>query len=277
MAQPDTIHCGDCCDLLEQVAPESVALAVVDPPYNIGYDYGEDEYDDNLSPALYQRWSRQWMKLVHRALQPDGSMWLIIGDEWAAELKVLSREVGFHLRSWVVWYYTFGVNSPKKLSRSHAHLLYLTKNPTAFTFNSNQIRVPSARAVVYNDKRAHPDGRLPDDTWILRPQDLPDGFPAEGDTWHVPRVCGTFKERQEGAANQLPEQLVGRIIRACSDEGQLILDPMCGTGTVLATAKKLNRRYLGFDSSQKYSQLSSVRLDKVNPGDALDGPIPQGG
>lgn len=273
----DQVLTGDCLEHLKHVPSDSVDLAIVDPPYNVGYDYGEGEYTDNLPANEYEEWSRRWMTEIHRVLAGDGTFWLIIGDEWMAELKVLANKIGFHTRSIVVWYYTFGVNSPKKFSRSHAHLLYFTKHPAAFTFNANAVRVPSARALVYNDKRANPDGRLPDDTWILRPQDLPDGFPAEGDTWHVPRVCGTFKERQEGAANQLPEQLCGRIIRACSDEGQLILDPMCGTGTVLATAKKLNRRYLGFDSSQKYSQLSSARLDKVNPGDALDGTIPQGG
>jgi DNA modification methylase len=274
---PDSIYQGDCAYLMSRVEPESVALAVVDPPYNIGYDYGEGEYKDNLKPAEYHAWSRVWLNATHRVLRPDGSLWVVIGDEWAAEIKVLACEIGFHLRSWVIWYYTFGVNSSGKFSRSHAHLLYFTKNKQHFTFNAQQCRVPSSRALVYNDKRANPDGRLPDDTWILRPQDLPDGFPAEGDTWHVPRVCGTFKERQEGAANQMPEQLVGRIIRTCSHEREIVLDPMCGTGTVPAVAKKLNRVYLGFDLSVEYSQLAARRVASVNAGDALDGPIPQGG
>ncbi len=73
---------------------------------------------------------------MHRALKPNGTFWLAIGDEYAAELKVIvHREVGFHLRSWVIWYYTFGVNCTKKFSRSHAHLLYFVKDPKAFTFN----------------------------------------------------------------------------------------------------------------------------------------------
>lgn len=268
---------GDCREILSTQSANSIDLVIVDPPYNIGYNYGEDEYDDNQSPDRYAQFSRQWIEQVHRVLVPYGSFWLIIGDEWAADLQVIARQTGFHLRSWVVWYYTFGVNCTDKFNRSHAHLLYFTKHKNQRTFNKNDIRVPSARMLEYNDKRANPEGRLPDDTWILRPQIIPEAFQAESDTWTIPRVCGTFKQRQKGAANQLPEQLVGRIIRACSNKGDVVLDPMAGTGTVLATAIKLERNYMGIELSPKYSKLISERLAGIKPGDMLDGPIPQGG
>ncbi len=271
------IYAGDCCQLTQHVPSETVDLVICDPPYNIGFEYGEDEYKDNLSPAAYLAWSQEWMTGIHRILKHHGSFWLLIGDEWAAELKVAARDIGFHMRSWIVWYYTFGVNSPNKFTRSHAHIFYFTKHKKLFTFNPDQIRVPSARALVYNDGRANPDGRLPDDTWILRPQDLTDGFAADGDTWFLPRICGTFKQRQEGAANQLPEQLVGRIIRACSNVGDLVHDPMAGTGTTLTVAKKLDRQYLGFELSPNFATKIANRLQSAQVGDVLDGPIPQGG
>src|SRR5690606_38957268 len=95
-------------------------------------------------------------------------------------------------------YYTFGVNCKYGFSRSHTHLFHFVKDPKKFTFNAAdpEIRVPSARQLVYGDRRANPKGRLPDNTWILRPQDMPDGFQQDGDTWYFPRVAGTFKERQ---------------------------------------------------------------------------------
>lgn len=273
----DKIHTGDCLQLMQAVPDESVDLTFLDPPYNIGFDYGEDEYKDNLKPEAYMAWCQAWMAQIHRVTKPTGSFWLAIGDEWAAELKVAARQAGFHMRSWIVWYYTFGVNSPKKFTRSHAHLFYFTKHKKNFTFNASQIRVPSARAIEYNDKRANPDGRLPDDTWILRPKELPSGFPADGDIWFIPRICGTFKQRQEGAANQMPEQLMGRIIRACSNEGDLVFDPMSGTGTTVTVAKKLNRHYLGMELSERFSAKIVTRLRGARVGDPLDGPIPQGG
>lgn len=273
----DKIYTGDCLHHYQSLPNNYVDLTFLDPPYNIGYDYGDDEYKDNLTPDAYMAWCSQWMSEIYRTLKPNGSFWLAIGDEWAAELKVLARQCGFHMRSWIVWYYTFGVNSSKKFTRSHAHLFYFTKHKKNFTFNADQIRVPSARALEYNDKRANPNGRLPDDTWILRPQYLPDGFPADGDVWSIPRICGTFKQRVEGAANQMPEQLLGRIIRACSNPGDLVVDPMCGTGTTPVVAKKLGRRYLGFDLSQNFVDRVNVRLKQSKLNDPLDGPIPQGG
>lgn len=266
----DTVHRGDCLDLLAAVPSDSVHLAFADPPFNIGYEY--DSYDDRRSTDEYLGWSRRWMSEVIRALRPDGSFWLAIGDEYAAELKVLAtRELGVTCRSWVVWYYTFGVNCKQKFSRSHAHIFHFVRDPDAFTFNSEAIRVPSARELVYGDKRANPTGRLPDDTWILRPQDLPDGFSTTEDTWYFPRICGTFKERSGWHGCQMPEQLLGRIIRVSSLPGETVLDPFAGSGTTLAVAKKLDRRFLGMELSETYAERVSSRLSGIAVGDPLDG------
>ena len=266
----DRVHQGDCLELLARVPAGTVHLAFADPPFNIGYDY--DAYDDRRSSNDYLGWSKQWMSEMQRVLRPDGTFWLAIGDEYAAELKVMAtRELGFTCRSWVVWYYTFGVNCKQKFSRSHAHLFHFVRDPLSFTFNTEAIRVPSARELVYGDKRANPAGRLPDDTWILRPQDLPEGFSAEEDTWYFPLVCGTFKERSGWHGCQMPEQLLGRIIRACSREGEVVLDPFGGSGTTLAVAKKLGRSFLGFELSEAYAERINQRLAVIHSGDPLDG------
>jgi len=266
---------GDALKLMAELPDELVDLGFADPPFNIGFDYG-DEFDDKKSYEEYRDWSATWMGQMHRVLKPNGTLWVAIGDDWAAELKVMANAVGFKMRSWVIWYYTFGVNSPKKLTRSHTHLFYFVKSKD-FVCNADQIRVPSARALVYKDKRANPDGRLPDDTWIIRPQELPDGFDAMEDTWHFSRIAGTFHQREFGAANQMPEQLLGRIIRFCSNPGDLVLDPFTGTGTTLAVAKKLGRRYLGYELSTNFATKARDRIRKAKQGDPLDGPIPQGG
>ena len=266
----DRVHQGDCLNLLAQVPTGTVHLAFADPPFNIGYDY--DTYDDRRSADDYLAWSRRWMAEIVRVLAASGTFWLAIGDEYAAELKVLAtRELGLTCRSWVVWYYTFGVHCKYKFSRSHAHLFHFVKDPVKFTFNVDAIRVPSARELVYGDRRADARGRLPDDTWILRPQDLPEGFAADDDTWYFPRVCGTFKERSGWHGCQMPEQLLGRIIRACSNEGELVLDPFGGSGTTLAVAKKLGRSFLGLELSEAYAARIAERLATITPGDALDG------
>src|SRR5439155_21000191 len=117
----------------------------------------------------------------------------------------------------------------------------------------------------------HPAGRLPDDTWILRPQDVHNGFAADQSTWYFPGVAGTFKARMGFHGCQMPEQLLGRIIRACSNPGEVVLDPFVGSGTTLAVAKKLGRKWLGFELSGEYTQQATARINKVLEGQLLEG------
>ena len=310
----DRVLQDDCIKGLAKLGEGTVDLAFADPPFNIGYDY--DKYDDKRDAGDYLAWSREWLQAVKRVLKPDGTFWLAIGDEFAAELKVLCtrdlglpltrraprrgsavkrrrakpvrRVEGLHCRSWVIWYFTFGVHCKHKFTRSHTHLFHFVKDPKKFTFNSLAVRVPSARELVYGDKRAHPDGRVPDDTWmmtpvlppdvptrdgfVLRPQDIPDRFPPHGDTWFYARVAGTFNERAGFHGCQMPEQLLGRIMRASSNEGDMVLDPFAGSGTTLAVAKKLDRRFLGFEISADYVRQIENRLAAIKPGDPLNGP-----
>jgi site-specific DNA-methyltransferase (adenine-specific) len=182
---------------------------------------------------------------------------------------MFQRDLGLVCRSWVIWYYTFGVHCKYKFSRSHTHLFYFAKDPKNFTFNTEDIRVPSARQLVYADLRADSRGRIPDDTWILRPQDAPESFTPDEDTWYVPRVCGTFKERAGWHGCQMPEKVLDRIIRACSNPGETVLDPFGGSGTTLVVAKKLNRRFIGFELSKDYAKRVQTRLESTTVGDPI--------
>jgi site-specific DNA-methyltransferase (adenine-specific) len=269
--QPNHLHHRDCITGMQSFPAGSIDLVFADPPFNIGYDY--DVYDDARAAEHYLDWTQRWGGEVVRVLKPAGTFWLAIGDEYAAELKLIfQKELGLTCRSWVIWYYTFGVNCIRKFSRSHAHLFHFVKDANRFTFNDEAIKVPSARQLVYADARANPKGRLPDDTWILRPQDLSEGFQPQEDTWYFSRVCGTFKERAGWHGCQMPEQLLGRIIRVSSNPGEIVLDPFSGSGTTLVVAKKLGRQWLGFELSADYAAQVQARLDAAREGELLLGP-----
>ena len=275
------IHNGDCIEGMNSLPEGSVDLIFADPPFNIGYKY--DVYEDKLAAEDYLKWSNDWMSAAHRTLKADGTFWLAIGDDFAAELKLEAQKIGFHCRSWVIWYYTFGVNCKYKFTRSHTHLFHFVKDQKNFTFRSEDLdnRVPSARMLVYNDKRGNPKGRLPDDTWIippgvdqtfaLRPQDLDECFQPNESDWYFPRVAGTFKERAGFHGCQMPEQLLGRIIRTCSEENEVVMDPFSGSASTLVVAKKLGREVVGFEMSEEYARAGTERLQETIVGDLLTG------
>lgn len=261
------IVCGDCIEglrsqLQAREGKPFADLVFADPPFNIGYNY--DKYKDKLSCDEYIEWSRDWISACCDVLTEEGSIWIAIGDEYAAELKVILKELGMNFRNWIIWYYTFGQNTKKKFSRSHAHILYYTKHDKNFIFNDMDIRVPSARQTTYNDKRADSRGRIPDDTWILRPQEI-EAFAADEDTWHFPRVCGTFKERQGFHGCQMPEKLLERIIKVASNPDGIVIDPFSGSGTTAAVASRLGRKYLTYDISEQYVELGTKRVAQIQP------------
>jgi DNA modification methylase len=238
------IYHGDSIKLLASAPAGFARLVFADPPFNIGYRY--HGYDDARRYDDYVEWSRRWVKAAVRALAPDGSLYIAIGDDYAAELRIIGRKLGLTLRNWIIWHYQFGVSTREKFARAHAHILYFVRNAKDFVFNDEQVRFPSSRHTEYGDRRANPDGRVPDDVWT-----------------EFPRVCGTFREREGWHGCQMPEALLSRIIRVSSDPGDVVLDPFIGSGTTTAAAVKLSRIGIGIDQSDEYVAAARARLARA--------------
>ncbi len=259
MPEPPVINdvvCGDCIEWLNAAPAGWADLVFADPPFNIGYKY--DVYEDVKAYDEYFAWTEAWMKACTRALTDTGTFWVAIGDEYAAEVRLIGRKLGLTLRNWVVWHYTFGQNTRRKFARSHAHLFYFVKDPVEFTFNDAAVRTFSDRQRVYRDKRANPLGKIPDDTWT-----------------EFPRVCGTFGEREGWHPCQMPVSLLERIVRACSNVDDLVFDPFAGSGTTLVAARRQGRRYAGTEMSGNY--VTQVRRRLAETPVLADIPKPSNG
>lgn len=238
------IICGDCIEVLGKVTEPFADLIFADPPFNIGYKY--DKYYDKVKKTNYIAWSKDWMAVCKKVLRPHGSFYIAIGDEYAANIKVIADKLGLFMRNWIIWHYTFGQQMKNKFARSHTHIFYFVNDEKNFTFNNHAVRVPSDRQLIYNDRRANPAGKIPDDVWN-----------------DYSRVCGTFKERTGWHPCQMPESLLKRIIAASSNPGDCVLDPFSGSGTTAAAACQLSRDYVGVEISEQYVENSNKRLAKL--------------
>jgi site-specific DNA-methyltransferase (adenine-specific) len=251
-----------------QGCPKQFELICSDPPYNYGVSY--DNCSDSKSAVEYERWTRQWITACIALLSPHGSFWVFAPDEWVSEIDIFCRqEQKLYKRSHVVWFYTFGVANQKSFSRSHTHLLYYTAAKTKFTFNADAVRVPSARMAVYGDKRQNPKGKLPDNTWMLLKDQMQTVFQPDMDTWLENRVCGNYKEREKDSPNQIPLPVMERIVRACSNPGDTVMDPFSGSGTTALAALKHGRNAHVFEQSPRYVENSVKRIRRELAGQDL--------
>jgi site-specific DNA-methyltransferase (adenine-specific) len=225
------VYVGHCVNVMTQLPERSYRLVFADPPFNIGYDYN-GEYDDRMTPAQYERFSLNWIAEACRLVAHNGSLVVAIGDDYAAQIKLMLDDYGFTMRNWIVWHYTFGVHCTTKFGRDHTHLLYYVRDDDNFIFNEHAIRIESERQRI-GDKRAVPEGRVP------------------GDVWTFPRLVGNAKERT-GHPCQMPLVVLDRLILALTNPRDAVLDPFAGSGTTLVSALRLGRMADGIEQSQNY-------------------------
>jgi site-specific DNA-methyltransferase (adenine-specific) len=242
---------GNSLEVMPTLQPGSERLVFADPPYKLGVDYGA-HHNDRLSPAAYLAWSDVWIGASARLLTPDGSLWLPVNHEWAWQLVPCTLRAGLHLRQWVTWYETFGVNCTHKFNRCSRPLLWFTRNPHRFVFNDgSEVRRQSDCQTKYNDKRANPAGKLLDDVWM------------------IPRLAGTHRERIKGFPTQLPVGLLRPIVGCASSPDDLVLDPFTGSGTSGQAALELGRRFLGIEGNDHFAGRARMRLKSIGQTDRL--------
>ncbi len=280
------VYVGDCREILPrvpEVARHEVDLVFADPPFNWNRAY--DKWDDAMPEREYLDFTYAWLDLCVGALRPHGSIWVNIPDDWAAEIVMHLKKHGLHMVNWCIWHYRFGQNCTERFINSKVHALYFSKQRRAApprqgpagrgggrsvtgaggrTWNPGEVLEMSDRASIYNDPRTYdkndgmPAGkRVPMDVWY-------------GQYWG--RIQGNNKERRHGHDNQLPEVYLERVVRACSNAGDVVMDPFLGSGTTGVIAHALGRNFIGTEFSRENARRAVERMKKgpIRLG-ALDG------
>lgn len=247
------IYCADCLTALKNLPDKMFALTITSPPYNIG-----KEYEERLSLTRYLNWCEQWIGEVYRTARPAGAFWLnlgyvpVSGKAKALPLPYLLWDrCKFFLLQEVIWNYGAGVAARKSLSPRNEKLLWYVKDPDRYTFNLDAIRDPDVK-YPYQKK----NGKLRCNTIGKNPSDV----------WQIAKVTsGESRASPErtGHPAQFPLDLVDRIVRGCSNPGDLVLDPFLGSGTVAVSCLQQGRTVIGVEIKPKYCEIAARRIERL--------------
>lgn len=234
------IVCGDALDIVPELPNPD--LIYIDPPFFTQRNF--QQYDDRwVSLQQYCDWLIERCSVGWDILKPGGNF--LIHLDWHAVhyVKVLfDRYFPGEFLNEIIWSYNSGGASKRKLARKHDNILWYAKSGADHTFNI--LREPYATPDVVDRPGFHPDGRM------------------LTDVWQIPFLSTTAKERT-GYPTQKPVQLLERIIKIFSNEGDLVLDYFAGSGTTGVVALSLNRDFILVDDNPEAIEVISKRLEST--------------
>ena len=281
----NTIFQGDNLEIMQCMPDDFVDLCYIDSPFFTQRDYkniwGDKEsiidYDgsDPLCPIdgfsdkkcyferniksgekglnAYLEWMRMRLLEIHRILKPTGSFYCHLDHHAVHYIKVILDEIfGYeNFINEIIWHYTGGGRSKNYFSRKHDSILWYSKNMGKQIFNIDKVRIP------YKETSGYAKNGITSKTGKkYRPHPL--GTPVD-DVWDIPIINPMSNERT-GYPTQKPLALLERIIKASSNEGDLVFDCFVGCGTSMHAAHNLKRKWIGIDISPTAVKVNEKRL-----------------
>ena len=254
-------------------------LIYIDPPFAVGADFGfnieiggetaekkqsiieeiayRDTWNRGISSYLTMIYER--IKLMHSLLAVDGSIYVHIDWRLASYVKLVLDDVfgTDNFRNSIVWHYGGRMmHGVSQYNRKHDVILYYSKSETDYYFDLPKDEIDFEQYAKTRHEKIHTDEE--GKRYLLAPdanmerttrqyeEELLERGRAIDDVWEIRYIRGNAQERT-GYPTQKPEELLERIIRASSKEGDLVADFFCGSGTTAAVAEKLGRKWITTD------------------------------
>ena len=294
-----TLYIGDNLPVLRGINSESVDLIATDPPFNKGVKAfeGITTAGENVSYTDVWTWSdvqAEWTNVIlgnhpalysviqaanaaagddmgaflcwlavrvlecHRTLKPTGSMYLHIDHTAHAYAKAMMDAIfgRANFRNEIVWAYPASPSAVKNdFPRKHDTILrYVRSNK--WTFNADDVRVPYAESSLERIRYPANASTVMDGTEIQ----LQGGGKIPPTVWMDIQQVYRYRRERTGYPTQKPLALYERIIKASSNEGDVVLDPFAGCATTCVAAERLGRQWIGIDINE---QAKSVIRDRL--------------
>ena len=248
----DQILMGDCVAAMKALPTASIDMIFADPPYNLQLggdllrpdgsqvDAVDDDWDKFDSFAVYDRFTRAWLKEARRILKPNGSLWVIGSYHNIFRVGTAVQDLGFWILNDVVWRKANPMPNFKgtRFTNAHETLIWASMGEKArYTFNYRTMKTLNDELQMRSD-------------------------------WEFPICGGQERLKKDGVKvhpTQKPEALLYRVMLATTKKGDVVLDPFFGTGTTGAVAKRLGRRFIGIEREIGYIEAAKERIAAALP------------
>src|SRR5215813_535918 len=231
-----------------------VDLVFADPPYNLQLqgdlkrpddsrvDAVDDAWDKFSSFSAYDDFTRAWLMACRRVMKPSATLWVIGSYHNIFRVGTILQDLGFWILNDIVWRKSNPMPNfrGRRFTNAHETLIWAAREPggKGYTFNYEALKAGNEDVQVRSD-------------------------------WTIPLCTGEERLKQADGGKlhptQKPEALLARTILAASRPDDLVIDPFCGTGTTGAVAKRLGRRFVGFERDAGYAKAAERRIASVAP------------
>ncbi len=267
---------GDCLEQLQNLEANQIDLVYFDPPFFTQKKHTLSSRDNSKTYAFDDKYEsvEEYLALIEktlihckRVLKSTGSVFLHC-DKTASHIIriVLDNVFGKdNFQSEIIWSYKRWSNSKKGLLNSHQTIFFYSKSED-FKFNTLYTDYSATTNLdqILQDRERDENGKSiykRDENGNIIIGKEKKGVPLS-DVWEIPYLNPKAKERT-GYPTQKPVLLLNQIINLATDEGDIVLDPFCGSGTTCVSAKSLKRNYIGIDISPDAVNLANSRLEKM--------------
>lgn len=211
---------------------KDVQTFIMDPPYNIKFDY-QSKYKDNLDPEEYKQTIKEVLDIAYDVSKDSASFFMINYPEVTAELYSTIKDTKWNTHQWITWVYNsnFGFSS-KRFTKASRAVLWLVKEEPKIKIDA--VVQPYKNL---NDKR-------------IQKQLAKGKRGCNLYNWWDINICKFNAKEKLNYVNQIPFELLSRLILTTTDNGDLVVDPMCGSGSTLVAANNLEREAWGCDINE---------------------------
>jgi DNA modification methylase len=228
---------------------ENVQTWIVDPPYNIGFNYHSD-FSDKMTKQDYSDLHYDFLELAHDSSKDGASFFLINYPEIIAEYYHTILESSWNVHQWITWVYPSNIGMSKnKFTRASRTVLWLTKGKPFIDIKAVQqpYKNPNDKRVKKMIENGSTGTNLYD--------------------WQEINLCKNVSKDKNDYVNQIPQELLNRLILTTSQKGDLIADLMCGSGSTVVAADKLGRNGWGCDINPNLLPIWEKNMENSKAGE----------